>query len=231
MKKILLTFILFALFLGCFSLPAFAESQEEGQQTPTMQDNEQSTAQDFPAANENASEESKDNPADTTLSGAVTDFFGEYADDICQYLSLLVSVLLAWLFKKGVLPSLSGSMGHISKTLDGGISALLEEGKTLSKNTEESIRQFVETVTPTLERLGETAENAKKTDMAVAEVKQELQNAEADRHRTQAVLLAQMELFYQFFMSVNLPQYQKDRLGESYTRLLALVEADHDTEA
>ena len=50
----------------------------------------------------------------------------------------------------------------------------------------------------------------------------------ADRKDIKAVLSAQMDLFYQFFMAVNLPQYQKDQLGESYTRLKALTEASHD---
>ena len=87
---------------------------------------------------------------------------------------------------------------------------------------------FIETVTPTLEIIGQVAENEKRSDQLLLLLEKELEVSMADRKDIKAVLSAQMDLFYQFFMAVNLPQYQKDQLGESYTRLKALTEASHD---
>ena len=211
MKRIFLTITLLLLTSSLFLLPTFAMAENE---TEEIEQNEASLSQE----------------ADTppTTSGLLLDFIEDKGDDICQYLSLVFSVVLAWLFKKGVLPSLSGSMGKLSNTLDGGISALLEQGKALSKNTEDKMHTFIETVTPTLEIIGQVAENEKRTDQLLLLLEKELEVSMADRKDIKAVLSAQMDLFYQFFMAVNLPQYQKDQLGESYTRLKALTEASHD---
>ena len=213
MKKLFLT-VLLALFLcGALTLPTFAEEEQ------------------IPAPTEEIMMPEAEEMADSTLSGAVLMFLEQNGNDICQYLSLGLSVLLAWLFKKGLLPSLSGGVSHISKTLEGGLSALTEEGKQLAKTTEANLQTFVEAVTPALELLSQGAEHLQSTEDALKEMNNELTNAKQDRLRANTVLAAQMELFYQFFMAVNLPQYQKEQLGERYVQLMRLVEAEHEADA
>ena len=89
----------------------------------------------------------------------------------------------------------------------------------------------MEAVTPALELLSQGAEHHQSTEDALKEMNNELTNAKQDRLRANTVLAAQMELFYQFFMAVNLPQYQKEQLGERYVQLMRLVEAEHEADA
>ena len=213
MKKFFITFLLVLFICGTLTLPAFA--QEEQDLSPTEETI-------LPEAEEGT---------DSTLSGAVLEFLEQNGNDICQYLSLALSVLLAWLFKKGVLPSLSGGVSHISKTLEGGLSALTEEGKQLAKTTEANLQTFVEAATPALELLSQGADHLQNTETVLKEMANELAAAKQDRLHTSTVLAAQMELFYQFFMAVNLPQYQKEQLGERYVQLMRLVEAEHEADA
>lgn len=214
MKKFLLTFLLMLLAVFSLQISAFAEA-------------EQTTPPTYEETNTSPPEQE----TDATLSGAVLGFLEQNGDDICQYLSLGLSVVLAWLFKKGVLPSLSGSIGNISKTLDGGIAALKEQGESLAGYTQSSLKDFSETIAPVLESFSRMTQNTEVTEEKLKALEDELEAAKKDRRRTNAQLQAQMDLFYAFFMGTNLPQYQKDRLGECYARCSKTAEAEDVTEA
>ena len=215
MKKFLLIFLL--MLFAAFSLQISVYAEAEQPTSPTYEE----TTPTSPTEEE----------TDATLSGAVLVFLEQNGDDICQYLSLGLSVVLAWLFKKGVLPSLSGSMGNISKTLDGGIAALKEQGESLAGYTKSSLKDFSEAIAPALENFSRITQNATDTEEKLKALEAELEAAKKDRRRANAQLQAQMDLFYAFFMGTNLPQYQKDRLGECYARFSKTAEAEDVTEA
>ena len=46
----------------------------------------------------------------------------------------------------------------------------------------------------------------------------------------ETILASQMQLFYDFFMAVNLPQYQKERLGAAYNEMLAALMEEKGSE-
>ena len=155
---------------------------------------------------------------EATLSGMLANFLEEKGGDICSVLSIICSIVVAVLFKKGLLPSLSNTLTHMATQVKGGLSELESMGKSLEKSADTTLSAFTERITPTLTKVGEVAEQAEAL-AALCQAAQDMMARDTDaRKHMEEVLCGQMDLFYQFFLSVNLPQYQKDRLGEAYTQ-------------
>ena len=56
----------------------------------------------------------------------------------------------------------------------------------------------------------------------ISELEEKLSEAMATNDKTEefrAVMLAEVEMIYNIFISSSLPQYQKDKVGEAYARM------------
>ncbi|MBO5788885.1 MAG: hypothetical protein J6R42_02950 [Clostridia bacterium] len=188
------------MFALVFSLPVWAN--EEGE-TADM-----STQAPSPSDEENA-----------TVSGVVVEYIEKNITEICGILTLISSFVVALLFKKGLLPALSKSLTHLSEQLGHSITKMENDSAALEASTKKSLTEWIESSKPLISKMESMAKWADETALLLTQMEEALSKEQKTMAHAEAVLAAQMDLFYQFFMAVNLPQYQKDILGQTYAAL------------
>ena len=193
MKKIISISILFILLLSLFLLPISALDASDPQA-------EASEALGFT----------------DTLSA----FFTENADTLLGVLTLVGSLIVAFLYKTGLLPMLRSGLSALGELM--GKSRELTESFT--KEAGERFSHMEESLTPMVEAM----QNGEKTLASLAErlllLETALEKSESERRTTSEVLRTETELFYELLSSVNLPEAQKESMTESYYRLKRVLE-------
>ena len=170
---------------------------------------------------------SSENP---TFSDRIVRFFGDNCAEMLSALTLVSSLAIALLFKKGLLPALSSALKGLAGGLSQGVDEMGKMGEKLSQNTDTAMNRFTAAVTPTLAAMEQIAARADAMAQHTEDLEKALSQADGSRARMETVLRAQSELFYRFFMSANLPQYQKDALGDAYEKMNRLLTDSGDTE-
>lgn len=170
---------------------------------------------------------SSENP---TFSDRIVRFFGDNCAEMLSALTLASSLAIALLFKKGLLPALSSALKGLAGGLSQGVDEMGKMGEKLSQNTDTAMNRFTAAVTPTLAAMEQIAARADAMAQHTEDLEKALSQADGSRARMETVLRAQSELFYRFFMSANLPQYQKDALGDAYEKMNRLLTDSGDTE-
>lgn len=170
---------------------------------------------------------SSENP---TFSDRIVRFFGDNCAEMLSALTLVSSLAIALLFKKGLLPALSSALKGLAGGLSQGVDEMGKMGEKLSQNTDTAMNRFTAAVTPTLAAMEKIASRADAMAQRTEDLEKALSQADGSRARMETVLRAQSELFYRFFMSANLPQYQKDALGDAYEKMNRLLTDSGDTE-
>ena len=195
MKKILiLTFILTA-FICCFSLTAFASENEDAaiQSIGVSHDNEASSTESV------------------TVFEEVYELALRHSDKILSALAFVSSLILAFIYRKGVLPLIKGGLNAIGTTVD----KLKEETEKASEVSEKSIiaaKAKLEAAEGSMAALTEKL-------ALLEEELSSLREEEAKLGDVKLVLESQTELLYEIFMSSSIPAYLKESVGE---RVLAM---------
>ncbi len=162
---------------------------------------EEQTASSTPDAEETGKES-------TTLGESVAAFIEENADTLLGALTLVSSLLVAFLYKSGLLPLLRRALSTLSET---------------SGRTEELTERFTERAEKELALLRESAtpvaELLKTTEKTVAKIEEALRASEEANRETRDILETETTLFYELLVSANLPEAQKTSMAESYYRL------------
>ena len=208
MKRItLLTLTILTLFVCCFGFNSFAS--------------------DIPEADVNTSLHSDEHTnEDAPISEMMLDYVRGYTSEIFCSLTFLGSLITAFLYKKGLLPTLSEGINKIySIAVKSG-----ENATELQKRSEERIESFLNTSLPLIERAGELTEYAEELRQNTLAMKDELQREKAERAALSQVLSGQTELLYGVFMSANIPEFQKEQLAERYNRIQAVIKASASVE-
>lgn len=144
----------------------------------------------------------------------------ENADKIFSLLAFSGTVLVAFAYKKGLFPFVEKALSALS----GSVKKLREEinekeklGEGVKKELENKLSECDGLITSLREglasldeKLGTYAEN-KNTNESV-----------------KAIMLAEVEMLYEIFMSSSLPQYQKDRVGECFSRMKSALDGNGD---
>jgi len=161
-----------------------------------------------------------------TFSDRVVGFFGDNCAELLSALTLVSSLAIALLFKKGLLPALSSALKGLAGGLSQGVDEMGKMRQKMSQDTDAAMTRFTAAVTPTLTAMEKLAGYADAMAEHTDKLQQALSEADDSRSRTEAVLRAQSELFYRFFMAADLPRYQKDALGEAYEKMNRLLAED-----
>lgn len=148
-----------------------------------------------------------------TLSGSVAAFIEENTDELLGVLTFVSSLLVAFLYKTGLLPLLRNGISALSDTA--GKTGKLAE--TFTEEASEALRSLKESVAPATEAI-------KKTEDYLKTVKDALADAKLTQEETREILAAETTLFYELLCSVNLPEEQKDSMRKSYYRLREKLE-------
>lgn len=152
----------------------------------------------------------------------VTDFLTQNGDTLLGVLSLIGTLLVAFLYKTGLLPLLRSGLSALSDLLGKN----REVTEHFTKETGEQIHRIEEYMTPMVDTLARSENALRAMEEKLAALETALERSEGDRQKTAAVLRTETELFYELLASVNLPETQKDSMTESYYRLKRILEAE-----
>ena len=153
---------------------------------------------------------------------AVTDFLTQNGDTLLGVLSLIGTLLVAFLYKTGLLPLLRSGLSALSDLLGKN----REVTEHFTKETGEQIHRIEEYMTPMVDTLARSENALRAMEEKLAALETALERSEGDRQKTAAVLRTETEHFYELLASVNLPETQKDSMTESYYRLKRILEAE-----
>lgn len=174
------------------------------------------------SANEAIDEEANE-ATDENFFTSVYIKIGEYASEILCALTLAGSLVVAFAYKKGLLPliektliTLGSAVGKIKESTD----------KSAEKNDvlEATVKKKL---TEASELLASLAERTEKLDLALSEKLAGENEMQAEKESLRLILSAQIDMLYDLFMSSALPQYQKDAVGERIAQMKeAIVKND-----
>ena len=150
----------------------------------------------------------------------------EYATEILCAMTFVGSLVLAFAYKKGLLPIVKGSLVSIGNAVTK-VKESVGEGTEKGTRLGESIEKGLENTKNVLDGL---VEKISELDKALEE---RLSN-ESERAREsevlRLVLLSQIDMLRDIFMSAALPQYQKDAVGERIAKMKGALEENGERE-
>ena len=191
MKKIVFLILAAVLTLSLFSLTAFAESEGAAMIT---------------------------NADTVTPTGGGESFFDQlygtvmrYADEILSALAFVGSLLIAFAYKRGLLPIIKGALSNMSQAT----ARLKDEAKAATDKAAEALEKATEKLS--------VAENMLKimTDR-LDELNAKLDLARENEERygeMKLILSSQIDMLYEIFISSSLPAYQKEAIGERISEM------------
>lgn len=168
-------------------------------------------------------------PTDGSALTSVYTTLVSHSTELFSALTLIGSVILAFAYKKGLLPLLSGALGKMS----GGISGIRESVKTISEERiaeSEETKKVISSIEATLESVARVSETLSEGIGALDSRLLALESKKDGEGHTREILAAQIDMLYEIFMSSSLPQYSKDavakRIGKMKESLLPGGEGD-----
>jgi len=202
-KSYLLTLIItVALLMSLFSVFALAA---DGQSSiPDTSSNQAQPADIEPYAD--VEEDSIQHSEYESIFAKVYEKISSYSAEILCTLTLIASLVVVFFYKKGLIPMLKNGIG----VLCGTVKTLKDEASVQGEN----LNAFTETLNG---KLALASGMLEKATASLDEVTKRLEGTEAMKHDTdtlKCVLLSEIDMLYDIFMSASLPQYEKDRIGE-----------------
>lgn len=167
----------------------------------------------------NAAEENTPTANDAGAENEVSLFdsiFLAVKENLAQILSALAfigSVAIILCYKKGFIPLVTEGLGAIAC----GVKTINEKTGELGTNTE----QFSKSIDVRLKNAEELIKNSESIFKSLEENLNELNQSKREREITNEVLLAEVDMLYEIFMSAALPQYLKDSVGEKTSAMKA----------
>ena len=148
-----------------------------------------------------------------------------YATEIFCGMTFIGSLILAYAYKKGLIPliektlvSISGAVAKIKERTESGAIATEELGASLSEKLEKS--EMI--VNSMIDKIGEM-------NKELAQIKtSELERTDSCKELS-IIVGTQIDMLYDIFMTSALPQYQKDAVGERVAKMKETLK-DYDKE-
>lgn len=142
-----------------------------------------------------------------------------YAGEILCALTFAGSLILAFAYKKGLLPLVKGSLLGIGNAISKMKEDATENAEKGSKIGED-ITNRLNDATLTLDTL---AEKVSELDIMLKEKLESEDEAQREKEEIKLILTSQIDMLYDIFMASALPQYQKDAVGEKVARMKGVI--------
>lgn len=181
MKKILTVILTLTLLLSVFALTAFA-------------------------AEENTLETEEVNVFESVYS-----FLIKNSDKLLSLFSALASLLLAFLYKRGLLPLLRGSISKLNSTVSD-MKEASEKNMRASHEDTAIAKKSLDDAEALFRSLEERLASLEQTLILSAEEKEERKNL-------RTVVKTQIDMLYEVFMSSSLPVYLKESIAEKISEM------------
>ncbi len=198
MKKLLVVLIALMLFI-CFGVAASAAESDDVAMTDEAIEPEVGDE-----------ETSKENPFAELYGYAC-----ENADKIFSALAFIGSLVLAFFYRKGLMPALSSALGNLRASVKS-FGDTAERSLKNSENAYATVKDSIDLVGQGLDTLC----------ISVAEIDKRLCLSEEQLNETKVmktIMSAQVDMLYNIFMSSALPQYSKDAVGEKISEMRAML--------
>ena len=144
----------------------------------------------------------------------------EYATEILCAMTFAGSLILAFAYKKGLLPIVKGSLlsigNAVSKVKDS-VGESAEKGVKLGESIEKGLENTKTVLDGLVKKISEL-------DTALEERLSDESERAHEAEVLRLVLLSQIEMLRDIFMSAALPQYQKDAVGERIAKMKGALE-------
>lgn len=137
--------------------------------------------------------------------------FRDNSEKITSALAAIASLVLAFCYKRGLMPSVKGATNKLCD--------LVSKVKDASEEQAETAKELLYSAE---EKLLCARDSIEKLNERLMELEKELSESLADkdeREKMKLILMAQTEMLYDIFMTSALPQYQKDIVGERTARM------------
>ena len=159
---------------------------------------------------------------DENVFSRVFEEVSSYATEIFCAMTFVGSLMLAYAYKKGLLPLVEQTLISIGSAVTK-IKERTESGEIAAENLgiklDEKLNDTEKLILSLAERVGEMNE-------ALEEVKKSEQAKEENRKDLSVIVSAQVDMLYDIFMSSALPQYQKDAVGERVAQMKEALRKD-----
>ncbi|MBR2324654.1 MAG: hypothetical protein IKA53_01270 [Clostridia bacterium] len=136
---------------------------------------------------------------------------GAHLAEILSALSAASAIAIAFCYKKGLLPILKngiGAIGSATKKWGENAESYGEEAKKICENANNYIQQADKKI----DELKECFESIEKKLAA-------LESNAKENGQTRTVLMGQLDMLYDIFLSSSLPQFEKDRVTQRIERM------------
>ena len=196
-----------AIMMIAFSVTAFASENadfdaESGDNTAISSENTESSTQNIEETGINVGNDKAN--IENVFAGIYTEVT-KYSTEIISLITLIGTLILGFAYKKGLLPLVTRS-----------ISAIQQSVTKIKSDTESSTALTQSGLDSVTERLGEL-ENSVTIFKDTLDTLEEQLQCEAEyvkeRKKMNTVMLSQIDMLYDIFMTSALPQYQKDAVG------------------
>ena len=190
LKYLLVTVLLIA-FSSCFAVSAAAEE-----------------------VSEDVSEVIEEN-----IFSTVYDEIALHASEILCAMTFAGSLILAFAYKKGLMPLVKGSLLSIGNAITK-IKDDTTENAEKNAKLGESLEIGLENAKITLDAL---AEKISDLDLTLKEKLEYEDKAKREKEEFKLILTSQIDMLYDIFMTSALPQYQKDAVGERVAKMKGAI--------
>ena len=200
MKKLLAVLIAVLIFISC-GVAASASDVENGTDVTENVDN--------------VYENEEPTTEDGNLFAELYEYVSQNADNIFSALAFAASVVLALIYKKGLMPALTSSLGNLRASV-----------KTIGETAERALAESEGAYTGVKKSIDLVGEGLDALCITVGELESRLAASEEQANDAKAIktiMAAQIDMLYNVFMSSSLPQYSKDAVGERIREMKAAL--------
>ena len=145
----------------------------------------------------------------------VKSLWEEHSGEIFSALALAGSILVAVLYKVGLLPLLKKALGAIGATAKG-TAAKAEE---LVRTVEEREKALSDALLPVADRVAEMEKRFGMTEDALQHALCRLEEVEKEEKEALRLLHGQISMLHGLAMGANLPKFRKDAIDREYLSL------------
>ena len=219
-RKIFITTAIMLVIVYIFSLNVFASEPYNTNEVTidsayTAEMNEESVMSDtdgtLPQDNSNSESANTPEPSDNVFAlmfEEVKTYFGE----IMCLLTFISSIIVAFAYKKGLLPILEGSLNAINRAL----TKIKEKGDESDKELKDNYTKLSSRVSEYENTITNLSNKIDDLSLAIAPFSEELKNNEL----IEELIITQTKMLYDVFMASSMPAYQKDRVEAHYKEMM-----------
>lgn len=227
MKKFIFFVSLFAILLTCATLAVHAEEvavEATGEVIVTELPDAELPDAELPS--DDITEEELPEEV-TVIADEVKELILSHANEIISAITLAVSVVLAWLYKKGVLPNIINGFNGISKvltTFKDSMTGIVAENK-------KDVNAAVVELKAVMNKFADMKESYDHLQGLYEGQEQEKAKLESKIKRSDDINLLIATMLKEVFINTNAPQYMKDNFNTYYAKMLAVIGAEPEVKA